>query len=61
MTTAHDIIAAIASDLGLDASALTAEDRRRVRYGLEDGSALASLGFGDDAQEAVEEAHEMMS
>lgn len=60
MTTAHDIIATLAADLGLDASALTAEDRRRIRYGLEDGEALAWLGFTDDDQEAVEEAHEMM-
>ena len=59
-TTAHDIIEAIAADLGLDASTLTAEDRRRIRDGLEDGAALASLGFGDEDQEAVEEAHEMM-
>jgi hypothetical protein len=60
MTTAHDIIKALAADLGLDASALTAEDRRRVRYGLEDGAALAYLGFVDADQEAIEEAHEMM-
>ena len=58
--TATDIIEAIAADLGLDASELTAEDRRRIRYGLEDGAALASLGFGDEDQEAVEEAHGMM-
>ena len=62
MTTANDLIEAIAADLGLDASsaALTAEDRRRIRDGLEDGAALAALGFGDGDQEAVEEAHEMM-
>jgi len=58
--TAHDIIEAIAADLGLDASALTAEDRRRIRYGLEDGAALAYLGFGDADQDAIEEAHGMM-
>lgn len=61
MTNSHDIIATIAADLGLNASALTAEDRRRIRDGLEDGAALASLGFTDDDQEAVEEAHEMMN
>ncbi len=60
MTTAQDIIDAIAADLGLDASSLSAEDRRRIRDGLEDGAALASLGFGDADQQAVEEAHEMM-
>lgn len=60
MTTAKEIIEAIAADLGLDTSALTAEDRRRIRDGLEDGAALASLGFGDEDQEAVEEAHHIM-
>lgn len=60
MTTAHDIIEAIAADLGLDASALTAEDRRRIRYALEDGEALAAMGLDDADQEAVEEAHGMM-
>lgn len=60
MHTAHHIIEAIASNLGLSASTLTAEDRRRIRAALEDGAALASLDFGDEDQEAVEEAHGMM-
>lgn len=60
MSTAHDIIEAIAADLGLEASALTAEDRRRIRHGLEDGAALAYLGLGDADQDAIEEAHGMM-
>ena len=60
MTTAHDILATIAADLGLDASALTAEDRRRIRAVLEDGAALAALGITDGDQEAVEEAYDLV-
>ena len=59
-TSAADIVAAVTADLGLGASALTAEDRRRIRDGLENGAALASLGFGDAEQESVEEAHGLM-
>lgn len=35
--------------------------RADVRYALEDGAALKALGFTDDDQEAVEEAHHLVS
>ena len=55
--TAQDIIAMLAEDLGLDSNALTADGCRRIRQGLEDGAALATLGITDADQEAVEAAH----
>ena len=50
MNRARQIIEEIASNM---------DDKqlKDIRYVLEDGEALASLGFTDDDQEVIEEAH----
>lgn len=53
MKTAQDII-----DLIKEAGA---EDAQSIRAVLEDGAALLALGITDEDQEAVEEAHFMVS
>lgn len=53
MKSAQDIIQII-RDAG-------AEDAQAIRDTLEDGATLAALGITDDDQEAVEEAHAMVS
>ena len=56
--SAKDVIATLAADIGADPERLTIEYTRRIKCGLEDGAALASLGIHD--ADAVESAHAML-
>jgi len=51
--TAQDIIEIITN--------AGAEDNESIRFTLEDGAALLSLGVTDEDQETVEEAHAIVS
>lgn len=51
MTTACEIIEALREE---------GYDNQQILDALEDGAALADLGYTDDDQEAIEEAHEII-
>lgn len=56
-TTVHDVIRAVFASKDSPAY----NDRAAAIAALEDGAALAALGFTDDDQEAIEAAHSLLT